>query len=550
MKKIDFKNKNNILAILLACCAACQFLIIQYFNFFEAKIHMGVDVSWEYLKTIVIGKNGGFFPVDLLNSDTEPLNDKIFLLAAPFYRLTKNVFVAFGITNLIMLAATIIVLYIVLDKAKLGIVQKLIIINLLICPYLMNGYILQNDLSYFSCTFGGGAYYSTMILGFMMILRVLISKETFRNKKNLAWMIISFVLLAFIGVSSGPMMIVMVLVPAIGFMVVYMFLENNFKVLISWKAIYLYISFAIVAAGRMIAGMCGIPYHDDSRFLTTAEQFWENLHNIFLGYMLLLGAIPKPGSETTPASLMGVGKLCGLVIFLVMLIAVIYYLIKVIRAIVLKENYDKKILFLETIILITILEFSIVFVSYGEQIFECRYLIISTICGFILVGYFIQDLAEELLFKKVGVVVLFVAIIGADLISDYLYKIDDNLCWKVDEMLEAVEATDAGLVVTWGKELTPMERVMRVVDESRVYKAMTKDNVLEVSGDYSIYDDTTEYAGPTILIVSTDDPAAPQEVLDKFEVLDKQDYVTVYYSKTNPIDLNYWRQFGPQKGSY
>ena len=113
-------------------------------------------------------------------------------------------------------------------------------------------------------------------------------------------------------------------------------------------------------------------------------------------------------------------------------------------------------------------------------------------------------------------------------------------------MLETIESTDAGFVVTWGKELTPMERYLRVVDESRVYKAMTKDFVLENSGDYRIYDDSTEYQGPTVLIVSTDDPAAPQEVIDQFEVLDVQDYVTIYYSETNPIDISYWRQFGWQ----
>jgi len=533
------------MAFLLFGCAVCQFLIIQYFNFFEADIHMGVDCSWEYLKTIIIGKNGGFFPGHLLNSDTEPLIDKIFLLAAPFYRLTGNVFIAFGITNLIILAATIAIMYVVMADMELSFNERLFVINLFICPYLLNGFILQNDLSYFSCVFGGGAYYSMMILEFVMIIRVLLLKEL-KSRKTIIWAVVSLVLMVFTGVSSGPMMLVMVLIPAFGYLVVKTLIDNDLKVLVKWQSIYLYACIVVVVLSKSISGMLGIPYQDGTRFWTTASQFWSNIGNLFLGYMMLLSAIPNPDSEQSPMELLGMTKIFGIIIFVVLLVAVFYWLVKLIKQIATGQQYNSVILFLESIIWITNLEFTFIYTSYGELIFEKRYLIISTLCGFFLIGYFIKDLSDDLLFKKMGIIAFFIAIVGADLTSDYLFKIFDNASWKVDAMLETIESTDAGFVVTWGKELTPMERYLRVVDESRVYKAMTKDFVLENSGDYRIYDDSTEYQGPTVLIVSTDDPAAPQEVIDQFEVLDVQDYVTIYYSETNPIDISYWRQFGWQ----
>ena len=422
-------------------------------------------------------------------------------------------------------------------------IEKLLVINLFLCPYMLNGYTLQNDLGYFSCVYGVVAYYNMMVLEFIMILRVLALKE-FKSKKTYIWIAVSLVAMCFTGASDGPVLIVMALVPAIAYVVIKALIENDKHVFVAWKSVYLYASFCAVAFGRVLGAVFNLPYQEDVRLWTTANQLWSNIGNLLCGYMMLLGAIPGSGREYSPLEMRGFCFVFGLIIFLVILISFMYWLIKLICAMVKHKKFNEHILFLLAVVLVDFVEFSLVYTSYGEDIFETRYLIISTMAAFVLVGYFVKDLADSLLFKKFGVVVLFVAIIGCDLMSDYLYKINTNESWQVDEILDDIKTTDAGLVYTWGKELTPIERCLRVYDNQRVYKAITKDFVLEDFGDYSVYDDSTQYQGPTILVVSKNEPAAPDEILKKYELISSNDQVDVYYCKSNPIDIQYWVSYG------
>ena len=63
-----YKNKfiKKVFIGALFLCALCEFIIIQYFNIFEAKEHLGIDSSWEYLKAEVLTKEGGIFPIEFL----------------------------------------------------------------------------------------------------------------------------------------------------------------------------------------------------------------------------------------------------------------------------------------------------------------------------------------------------------------------------------------------------------------------------------------------------------------------------------------------------
>ena len=58
MNKVFGKNIyfRFALRILLVVSIVTQIMIILYFNIFEADIHLGIDSSWDYLKTMVVGK--------------------------------------------------------------------------------------------------------------------------------------------------------------------------------------------------------------------------------------------------------------------------------------------------------------------------------------------------------------------------------------------------------------------------------------------------------------------------------------------------------------
>ena len=102
MRKYENSTIKTLFLWCLALCASLEFIIIQYFNFFEPKEHLGVDSSFEYLKTAVISKVGAFYPADVLSYTTCPREDKIFFLAAPLNRLLGNLWISYGISTLII----------------------------------------------------------------------------------------------------------------------------------------------------------------------------------------------------------------------------------------------------------------------------------------------------------------------------------------------------------------------------------------------------------------------------------------------------------------
>ena len=180
IKKSSILKKMFIIA--LGLCAVFEFIIIQYFNIFEAKEHLGIDASWEYLKAIVLTKEGGIFPTNVLSESTSPGTDKICTIIAPLNRLIDNVWVSFGICTMLITVITLFVLWVLMSNIKLGVLPKLIVINLFLCPYLANGFDRFNDLGYFSCSNSVPGYENTLIL-LMLLTMLIISFDVLNSKK-------------------------------------------------------------------------------------------------------------------------------------------------------------------------------------------------------------------------------------------------------------------------------------------------------------------------------------------------------------------------------
>ena len=265
----------------------------------------------------------------------------------------------------------------------------------------------------------------------------------------------------------------------------------------------------------------------------------KNLGNLLLGFPLMLGGIPDAGITRNPASLFGFVYCFGIVISFVLYLAVIYWLVMTVKKAKSSESMDENILFLLVVFFTAIFMFAFLAPYIIGDSFSVRYLIIATLSGFFMIGLFIQSLDEKLLFRKFGVVALFISIACMDLYSDYFLAIFDNSAWHVNELLSTVEKTDAGLVYFWdnGKTLVQPERVIRVIDDSRVYKCVSNGDTLENFGDYKYYDDSTQYEGATVMVVLQDDIAAPENVMNQYELIDTIGDYGIYYCDYNPVDF-------------
>ena len=172
------KTENKIVLVILLILFAFQYLTICYFNLFEEAGHMGLDSSWVYLRSAMMWNQKDLMSSNWIETSNNFL-DTSCLPATLLYGITGDVFLSFGIANILILTGIIACIYNIFRLLELKRTGCLVTVNLILCPYLMNGLYRANDLSYFGNMLGGAAYYSLRILTILLIIR-----EFIRLRKN------------------------------------------------------------------------------------------------------------------------------------------------------------------------------------------------------------------------------------------------------------------------------------------------------------------------------------------------------------------------------
>ena len=532
------KNKSrytiNCFNFLLIACAICQLLLTTYFTIFEGKLHMDVDSSWEYLKAIVAAKEGVIYPFDYVNITTQPEFEKL-ILTVPLFRIIGNVFWAFGLTNLFINLISVFLIYKASKNFGFKTTTALIMINLFECPFLANGYSIYNELGWYECVLGFGAHYNLFVLVFLLTI-LFFSMEQGKSTRIIG--VINIVMIAYVTMWKGIGIIIWIGLPIIAYLLIKMFIKNEWRVLIEEKSLFLFGFVFAITFGRLLGDFTGYVYLDSATNWVTSSEFVQNFSNVVLGFGVLLGGIPAANVVRPVASFTGLVFVFGLIISGCMFVAVIYNLVKLVMQLK-KGVFEEKRLF--TVALFFTSTTMLLFMApyLVEDYYSVRYLMAPSIAGFFMIGMFIEDLKDELIFKKMGIAVLFISIAIMDLYSDYFLGIVDNTEWRYEELLETIETTDAGLIYFWddGMNLVHPEKVLRVIDSDRVYKCISKENQVENFGDYKYYYDTTEYQGSTVLVTPKDNSFIPQEIMDKYTAVDTIGDYQIYYSKENPIDV-------------
>ncbi len=545
----EFKENRikSIFIVLLIGCAICEFATTIYFTIFEAVNHMGIDSSWEYLKVLIADRENRIFPITAVSGTTHPEFERLIGIL-PLYKLTGNLYLSYAITNAIITGISIYLIVRIAKRLRYSITTILIIINLFLCPFLSNGYTVQNELGYYECVNGFAAYYNILVVTFLCILYFFLLDEDVKRQNIIG--VITAILTVYISFNKGLGILMWVGLPILAYIAIEIFAKNSFMVLKERKNLFLLGFIIAIFMGRFLGGLYGLSYFDgETRWVTIAELF-KVIGNTIIGFAYLLGGVPAPGALRSPTSFAGFVYCFGIVISVCFYIAVIRTIINTSKEIKRDISHCMEPLeiikghswniFILIIVGMTVVVFSLIspYMVIGDTPNE-RYLIFAVLAGFFLLGDFIESIDKELIIKKVGLVILFFSIVMMDLYSIYFIKTSDNSALKVSELLEVIDQKDAEIVYFWdnGKTLLEPEKILRVVDNTRVYKCISNGNELETFGDYTYYDDSTEYTGPTILIMAKDDLAAPKEIVQKYNLVTNIDNYSIYYCNENPISL-------------
>lgn len=510
-----------------------QLSLTVYFNLELLESHMGYDSSWSYLKAALIWKEKALVS-DVWTDQTSVFLDSSMLLAAIIYGITDKLFLSYGLSNLIVLSGAIVLLYKIAGIMCFDKKIQLLCINLTICPYMVNGFSIENDLGYFNDFISGPAFYSLRALIFLLVIyNFLLLKKGIINKVGI---LVSMILCALAGLSSGIFMIVVIIFPCIAFLLERCLIENSFAVMKKKEALYTYCCLISIYGGKIFAEkVLKIVAIDTSRSWTTIEKIWTNFGAVVQGVMKLIGILPVHDTSVEILSAEGIYRLFPLAIFAVALIAIVFCMRNILK---IKES-DSNMLFCANILCCQFLLFGLFNAQYGSAIFEERYLICLFLDIVLLIGFFVSSLSQKYIVTYLIWLFLIGGLCGTNAVSDFKYITTTNDSWELPNIAEIAHQSDAKVVYFWGDTIGALGRSMRAYDLKHIYKCIpTAGGGYHHWGDYVYYDQNEEYDGSTLLIVPNNaEVGVPEYIMDQYSKIEELTYVSVFYSDKNPMDF-------------
>ena len=548
------KRTGGAPGIILLILFLVQFAVICFFNLTQIKNHMGVDASWNILKAALVWKEKALIHPMWVDTTSYSLDNSL-MIASPLYGLTGNLTLSFGIANILTLLLIFTCIWRILQRMHVRFSARMIALNLIVCPYLVSGFALENDLGYiknvlstsfvvvndlgyFSTVLGGAAFYSWRVLIALLVVLVFIKIKQDHRMGILG--VVTLLLCAWSAISSGIYLIVMIFAPYLVYEIEVAMILNDRKQLIRKESV-----FAVSGSLFTLAGACYTHFvlHFDtisvSRTWTAFQNLGKNFEAVLQGFVKLIQALPAAGKEEGILTRAGFFRAFPILILFAFVVSIGYFAVKIFRKNHLLEEKGIYLLFLN-IVLLNFVFMSMFNVSYGALVFEERYLITTFFMAVLLVGLFFGQMSEKSFSGTMLMMLMILAIAGTDYQSDRQYMRVNNEGWQLDQIQELAETNNAGMVCFWGDELESVGKIMRAYDPERLYKIISSDGgkffCYDMHMDDYLYGEQKgEYGGPTMFVSEKGKDLIWEEILSQCALVWELDELTVYLCPDNPI---------------
>lgn len=537
----------------LAVLLAAQLAFLCWCNLTQWTNHLDGDSSTQILKVMEMAKAGSL-SLPNWNDTTSLLLDTPLMLAALLMPLFGNAFTTYGAGNILLLAAFVYALWQLLRRASCPLPLRLTALFLLLTPYSYT-----EMLGYANCMVVQSAHYLMRALYMVYLLYALVQLE--RREKgfgHLVTWLFTLGLGAWIALSSGLFLLLLVLLPVIAGFVLRAFAANRPRLLLGPGAAFLVLNLLGFGAGYFVQRYV---IHFASRDAVIAwnsyTEFLPNLSKVVQGYFKLTNALPAVGGVTV---LSGRGIAFGIAFVAAMAVpaGVFVCLWRIAHrpaAACRAASSVRGLLFacllgivgVDTLILIG------ASLAYGEQVYESRYLIFLFAAGVLLLALCLPWL------KRAGglyapAVVLLAGVAAANaFLCDAGYIASPTYDFSTAQAVTAaLDEAYPDVRVVYMVSNDHDRKVLRLADQSKVYRMVSSSYN---PGDYTYYQDGAGLENGSLLLATDKQYAAMNpELAARFEktdlpqfwlYMDATGYSTndpqpynVYYCADGGIDLS------------
>lgn len=503
--------------------------VLVYFNLFRIQDHIEYDSSWMYLKVFLMGKENRILTGPWVEQ-SNLLIDTSVLPALVFYKLTGNLFLSYGLSNVLILSCVVLCMNSILKDLAIGKTSRLFVLNLMIVPYMMNGY-GHAYLGYSACFLLGPAFYNVRGLTALIVIKCLIRAEKMtRSDRILLGAAIALCLLS--GLSVGIYLFVLLMFPLLVYKFYTAIVKDDISLLKTRDAVIIYILSLSILVGKIIGNLIGLDITDGSKTWTPISGLAQTALAPILGCIKFFGALPISDEDVVIMSVDGLLYLFPMFIFVVIILSLRYIFAK-------RDKEDSSgrgtvMIMLKTILIADYLVLALFNAVYGSSIFEERYLIICFLAVLIMVAVYLDELSPKTIFTRLLFMGLIFSIMITDAFSDVVYHRITTDDLQIREISAAIAQEDAEVIYVWGDDLFTLERILRVADLEHTYKAIGDDRYIFHNGDYT-YHDEHDGTGATLLLVPADGNSVPDEIMDHYTMVCGFDSVVLYSSDIDPV---------------
>lgn len=537
----------------LAVLLAAQLAFLCWCNLTQWTNHLDGDSSTQILKVMEMAKAGSL-SLPNWNDTTSLLLDTPLMLAALLMPLFGNAFTAYGAGNILLLAAFVYALWQLLRRASCPLPLRLTALFLLLTPYSYT-----EVLGYANCMVVQSAHYLMRALYMAYLLYALVQLE--RREKgfgHLVTWLFTLGLGAWIALSSGLFLLLLVLLPVIAGFVLRAFAANRPRLLLGPGAAFLALNLLGFGAGYFVQRYV---IHFASRDAVIAwnsyTEFLPNLSKVVQGYFKLTNALPAVGGVTV---LSGRGIAFGIAFVAAMAVpaGVLVCLWRIAHrpaAACRAASSVRGLLFacLLGIVGVDTLILTGASLAYGEQVYESRYLIFLFAAGVLLLALCLPWLKRAVGLYAPAVVLLAGVAAANAFLCDAGYIASPTYDFSTAQAVTAaLDEAYPDVRVVYMVSNDHDRKVLRTADETKVYRIVTSNYN---PGDYTYYQDGTGLENGSLLLATDKQYAAMNpELAARFEktdlpqfwlYMDATGYSTndpqpynVYYCADGGIDLS------------
>ncbi|NLL77317.1 MAG: hypothetical protein GX235_08725 [Clostridiales bacterium] len=368
--------KKNIHWMVFAGLALVQYLWIVWFNLANTDRAIDSDSAKLFVHAIEIWNNKSLLLPNWQYTTTLEI-DSAMLLALPIYGICKNIYIAFAVSNSILLAFSMYIVFRLLKNFQVQTEYRFLAINLILTPY------AYGMLDYFNMLYLNGSQYIIKVFLPLFFVMLLFEKAYF-HKIGLGILYIGLLFLS--SFSSGIYIFVSCILPIICFIAYDILLQKSWERYDRWQY--------IVAAGSVLAALggfflnifCKINAKGMDIRLVQSDNFITYLEVSLNGLFRLFDALPN--TEIKVMSVNGIAYALKWLLVLLLIYIGIRYLYSMFKKTKTHQLYQ----YLMSIVMCNVVILTLCDARYAvtNTVMEYRYYLIGAVALLILLAYWIS----------------------------------------------------------------------------------------------------------------------------------------------------------------